>query len=117
MATSGRIKAKGEKAVSMLYNRHVRNQMERGSSYVTEYDIYAQKIRQNCTFCGRAPLQPKKGPRVPYHELINTSTSQVVTNDDWVSCCNKCRRWIGQGNYMDFLEHIYKIVSHIERSK
>lgn len=115
MASSGPKRARGEKAVSMLYNRYVRGEMERGSNSVLEYDIYAYKIKQKCAFCGRDPLQRKKGPKIPYHQLVNTSKSQVVTEEDWVSCCTKCKRWMGQDNYMDFLEHVYKIVSHIER--
>ena len=117
MATGGRIRAKGEKAVSMLYNRYVRQEVERGSNPVLEYNVYAEKIKEKCVFCGRDPLQRKKGPRIPYHNLVNTSSSRVSTADDWVSCCNKCRRWMGQSNYIDFLEHVYKIVQNIERSK
>lgn len=117
MATGGRNRVKGEKAVSLLYNRYVRSEVERGSDYIMEYQVYARKIKEKCLFCGRDPLQRKKGPKTPYHNLYNSSTSRVVTEDDWVSCCNTCRRWIGQGNYMDFLEHVYKIVRNIERDK
>lgn len=117
MASSGPKRAKGQKAVSMLYNRYVRQEVERGSTHLLEFDVYARKITEKCVFCGRDPLQRKKGPRIPYHQLYNSSTSQVVTDDSWVACCNTCRRWIGQGNYMDFLGHVYKIVQNIERMK
>ncbi len=117
MATGGRARAKGDKAVSMLYNRYVKQEMERGSTALLEFDVYARKIKDKCVFCGRDPLQRKKGPRIPYHNLVNTSTSRVVTADDWISCCNKCRRWMGKDNYLDFLGHVYKIVQNIERSK
>lgn len=114
MATRGQIRVKAKKAVSTLYNRYVRKEVERGSDYVMPYDVYTQKIKEKCVFCGRDPLQRKKGPRIPYHNLYNSSKSQVVTAEDWVSCCNKCRRWIGKDNYLDFLGHVYKIVQNIE---
>jgi hypothetical protein len=114
MASSGPKRAKGQKAVSLLYNRYVRQEVERGSTHLLEFDVYARKITEKCVFCGRDPLQRKKGPRIPYHQLVNTSKSQVVTEEDWVSCCNKCKRWMGQDNYMDFLGHVYKIVKNIE---
>lgn len=117
MATKGRIRAKGDKAVSMLYNRYVRSEVEWGSAYIMPLDIYARKIKEKCAFCGRDPLQRKKGPRIPHHNLVLLDRSQVVTEDSWVSCCNTCERWKGKWNYVEFLEHVYKIVNHIELLK
>ena len=113
MATGGRKRDQGHKAVSLLYNRYVRKEMERGSEYILPPDVYAQKIREKCAFCGRDPLQRKKGPKIPYHNLVQLSESRVVTPEDLVACCNKCERWKGQDNYMTFLEHAIKIVNNI----
>jgi hypothetical protein len=117
MATKGRIRAREGKAVSLLYNRYIKREVERGSTYMMDLPVFTRKIQENCAFCGRSPLQRKKGPRIPYHDLVILDRSQVVTEDSWVSCCNTCERWKGQSNYVDFLEHVYKIISHIEQLK
>lgn len=113
MASRGKVTNKTVTAVSLLYNRYVRKEMERGSTHILDHSVFAKKIQENCTFCGRSPLQRKKGPRVPYHGLVELVRGQVVTDADLVACCNKCERWKGQDNYMDFLEHVVKIAKHI----
>jgi hypothetical protein len=113
MASRGQIGATSNKRLSMLYNRYVKQEMERGSTYILDQPVFAKKIQENCAFCGRSPLQRKKGPRIPYHNLVELVRGQVVTDKDLVACCNKCERWKGQDNYVDFLEHVIKIHNHI----
>jgi hypothetical protein len=117
MATRGRNRDTGPKGISMLYNRYVKQEMERGSTYILDHSVFTKKIQENCVFCGRSPLQRKKGPRIPYHGLVELVRGQVVTDTDLVPCCNKCERWKGQDNYIEFLEHVLKIRDHILRDR
>jgi hypothetical protein len=115
MATGGKSRAKGEKAVSLLYNRYIKQEMEGGSTYILDVSEFTNKIQENCTFCGRSPLQRKKGPKIPYHSIVPLVRGQVVTAKDLIACCNKCERWKGSSNYLEFLEHVYNIVRNVEQ--
>jgi uncharacterized protein (UPF0248 family) len=117
MATRGRNRDTGPKGISTLYNRYVKQEMERGSTYILDHSVFTKKIQENCVFCGRSPLQRKKGPKIPYHRLVELVRGQVVTDNDLVPCCTKCERWKGQDNYLDFLEHVLKIRDHILRDR
>ena len=86
----------------MIYN----TAMSRGLTAGLDYTSYVSIITQKCTFCGKAPRQKTKGPRVAHNEMCWDKTAKNVTGDDCYSICTRCKVKLGKDKPAEHLEYI-----------
>jgi hypothetical protein len=111
MTTRGPKRPTGDKAMQKLYN----DAMSRGLTAGLDYTSYTSIITQKCTFCGKAPRQKNKGPKIAHNEMCWDVEAKLVTGDDCYAICTECRIHKGRSKPSEYLDYLIRCVQNLTK--
>jgi len=119
----GLISYKGERGVSIkaaervLFSSYTAGAYKRGLPFELDLPQFIDLIHKNCVYCGVEPRQKVKDSKLKYNGIDRLENDKGYTLENSRSCCGTCNRMKSSSNYIEFLEHVYKIANHIESQR
>lgn len=97
---------------------YISGAIERGYSFSLSDEDFDELIFGNCFYCGQEPEEHKSDFRLNKTNLpfkrngIDRLDNNIgYTKENCVTACSKCNRMKSNLNYLDFMQHIKKIVN------
>lgn len=103
-----------------LYDSYKRNALHRDRKFdLTEEEFY-DLVRQNCYYCGAVPSHTIKGTYKEiflYNGIDRIDNTQDYISGNCIPCCWKCNKLKSTLGQQDFLDHIFRISTHLRRDQ
>lgn len=100
-----------------IYRRYAKVAHKKGLPFELDLPQFIDLIHKNCVYCGVEPRQKVKDSKLKYNGIDRIDNDKGYTLENSRSCCGTCNRMKSSSNYIEFLEHVYKIANHIESQR
>jgi hypothetical protein len=108
---------KFEKGLNEVFNHYIAGAGTRNISFTLTKEKFAELSQSPCYYCDGVPeAHIRKGRynrELIYNGIDRLDSSKGYINDNVVPCCEKCNRMKNTLSKEDFLQHIQKIVKHM----
>lgn len=113
-----RKETRGEKqpltrAVSILYQRYLRNANKDGVRWELTVEQFRQLSTNSCGICGTRPIIRLKGTRLTYNKIRYNSSILGYTVNNCATCCQECDMRIGKSSLSETVSWLNKAYKYL----
>lgn len=106
----------GESNLNRLFKNYEHHAKNRNLSFELTRDEFSKLTKQKCSYCGKPPLQEKKGTRTNgvyiYNGIDRIDSSIGYIKNNVVSCCGQCNKAKLNYSEKDFLEWVGRVYNY-----